>query len=229
MNVAAHELRTPLQPILGLSDVLMHEITEPKEYELINIIARNAKRLQRLAENILDVTKIEGGTLKLRKERLNIVELISNVIKDYNTELAKEQQNYRDNNEITLSYNTSENFIPVEADSDRIVQVILNILDNATKFAKKNLHDLVISITVQKIDYDEMIVNIKDNGTGIDLQILPKLFTKFATKSQSGTGLGMFIAKNIIEAHGGKMWAKNNPDGNGATFTFTLPVSPQHG
>ncbi|NAL78387.1 GHKL domain-containing protein [Nitrososphaera sp. AFS] len=207
----------------------MHEITEPKEYELINIIARNAKRLQRLAENILDVTKIEGGTLKLRKERLNIVELISNVIKDYNTELAKEQQNYRDNNEITLSYNTSENFIPVEADSDRIVQVILNILDNATKFAKKNLHDLVISITVQKIDYDEMIVNIKDNGTGIDLQILPKLFTKFATKSQSGTGLGMFIAKNIIEAHGGKMWAKNNPDGNGATFTFTLPVSPQHG
>nr|WP_236561765.1 ATP-binding protein [Nitrososphaera sp. AFS] len=222
-------MRTPLQPILGLSDVLMHEITEPKEYELINIIARNAKRLQRLAENILDVTKIEGGTLKLRKERLNIVELISNVIKDYNTELAKEQQNYRDNNEITLSYNTSENFIPVEADSDRIVQVILNILDNATKFAKKNLHDLVISITVQKIDYDEMIVNIKDNGTGIDLQILPKLFTKFATKSQSGTGLGMFIAKNIIEAHGGKMWAKNNPDGNGATFTFTLPVSPQHG
>jgi signal transduction histidine kinase len=229
INVAAHELRTPLQPILGLSDVLMHEITEPKEYELINIIARNAKRLQRLAENILDVTKIEGGTLKLRKERLNIVELISNVIKDYNTELAKEQQNYRDNNEITLSYNTSENFIPVEADSDRIVQVILNILDNATKFAKKNLHDLVISITVQKIDYDEMIVNIKDNGTGIDLQILPKLFTKFAIKSQSGTGLGMFIAKNIIEAHGGKTWAKNNPDGNGATFTFTLPVSPQHG
>jgi signal transduction histidine kinase len=196
INVAAHELRTPIQPILGLSDVLMHDINEPKEYELINIIARNAKRLQRLAENILDVTKIEGGTLKLSKERLNIVGLISNVIKDYNTELAKEQQKYK---------------------------------DNTTKFAKKNLHDLVISITVQKIDYDEMIVNIKDNGTGIDLQILPKLFTKFATKSQSGTGLGMFIAKNIIEAHGGKMWAKNNPDGNGATFTFTLPVSPQHG
>jgi signal transduction histidine kinase len=228
INVAAHELRTPIQPILSLSDVLMHGITEPKEYELINIIARNAKRLQRLAENILDVTKIEGGTLNLTKERSNIVELISNIIKDYNTELAKEQQKYKDNR-IRLLYNTTQKFIPVEVDSNRIVQVILNILGNATKFAKKNLHDLVISIAVQKIDNAEVIVNIKDNGTGIDLQILPKLFTKFATKSQTGSGLGMFIAKYIIEAHGGKMWAKNNPDGNGATFTFTLPVSLQQG
>ena len=95
---------------------------------------------------------------------------------------------------------------------------------NAIKFTK-NVSDLVVSITVQKIDNDEVIVNITDNGTGINLQILPKLFTKFATKSQTGTGLGMFISKNIIEAHGGRIWAKNNPDDKGATFTFTLPIS----
>ena len=83
-------------------------------------------------------------------------------------------------------------------------------------------------ITVQKIDNDEVIVNIKDNGIGIDLQILPKLFTKFATKSQTGTGLGMFISRSIIEAHGGKIWAKNNSDTKGATFTFTLPISQQY-
>ena len=224
INVAAHELRTPIQPILSLSDILRHKITDTEQHELVNVIFRNATRLQRLAENILDVTKIEGGTLKLDKERFNIIDLISNVVKDYSTEHTNEQQKNKDN-KITFSYTTNEKFIPVEADSNKIVQVILNILHNATKFAKKNLQDLVVSISVQKIDNDEVIVSIKDNGSGIDLQILPKLFTKFATKSQSGTGLGMFIAKSIIEAHGGKMWAKNNPDGRGATFTFTLPIS----
>jgi signal transduction histidine kinase len=219
INVAAHELRTPIQPVLTLSDILRHKITEPEQNEFVSIIFRNAKRLQRLAENMLDVTKIEGETLKLDKEQFNIIDLISIVVKDYSTELKKEQKD----NKMILSFTTSEKLILVEADSNRIMQVMSNILCNAIKFTK-NLCDLVVSITVQKIDNDEVIVNIKDNGPGIDLQILPKLFTKFATKSQAGTGLGMFIAKNIIEAHGGKMWAKNNPDGRGATFTFTLPI-----
>jgi two-component system sensor histidine kinase VicK len=223
INVAAHELRTPLQPILSLSDILRHKTTYPEQHELANVIFRNAKRLQRLAENILDVTKIEGGTLKLNKERFNIIELISNIVKDYSIELTKEQ---KDNKGI-LSYRPNEKIILVEADSNRIIQVIYNILCNAIKFSK-NVSDLVVSITVQKIDNDEVIVNIKDNGTGIDLQILPKLFTKFATKSQTGTGLGMFISRSIIEAHGGKIWAKNNCDTKGATFTFTLPISQQY-
>jgi signal transduction histidine kinase len=222
INVAAHELRTPLQPILGLSDSLRHKITDPEQHELANIIFRNAKRLQRLAENILDVTKIEGGTLELHKEQFNIIDFISNVLKDYSTELTKERKDYK----VGYSYRPDEKLILVEADSIRIKQVIYNILCNAIKFTK-NVHELVVSITVQKIDNDEVIVNIKDNGIGIDLQILPKLFTKFTTKSQTGTGLGMFISRSIIEAHGGKIWAKNNPDTKGATFTFTLPIS-QH-
>lgn len=217
INVAAHELRTPLQPILGLSDSLRHKTIDPEQRELANVIFRNARRLQRLAENILDVTKIEGGTLELRKERFNIIDFISNVLKDYNIE---EQKDYKG----TFSYRPAEKLILVEADSNRIMQVIYNILSNAFKFTK-NVHELVVSITVQKIDNDEVIVNIKDNGIGIDLQMLPRLFTKFATKSQTGTGLGMFISRSIIEAHGGKIWAKNNSDAKGATFTFTLPIS----
>ncbi len=217
INVAAHELRTPLQPILGLSDSLRHKTIDPEQRELANVIFRNARRLQRLAENILDVTKIEGGTLELRKERFNIIDFISNVLKYYNIE---EQKDYKG----TFSYRPAEKLILVEADSNRIMQVIYNILSNAFKFTK-NVHELVVSITVQKIDNDEVIVNIKDNGIGIDLQMLPRLFTKFATKSQTGTGLGMFISRSIIEAHGGKIWAKNNSDAKGATFTFTLPIS----
>src|SRR5215831_11920838 len=224
INVAAHELRTPLQPILGLSDSLRHKTTDPDEqHELANVIFRNAKRLQRLAENILDVTKIEGGTLELHKERFNIIDFISNVLNDYSTELTKEQKD----DVVTFSFRPDEKLILVEADSNRIMQVIYNILCNAIKFTK-NIHELVVSVTVQKIDNYEVVVNIKDNGIGIDLQILPKLFTKFATKSQAGTGLGMFISRSIIEAHGGKIWAKNNSDTKGATFTFTLPISQQY-
>jgi signal transduction histidine kinase len=222
INVAAHDLFTPLQPILSLSDILRHEITGPEQHELGNVIFRNAKRLQRLAENILDVTKIEGGTLNLNKQRFNIVDFISHVLKDYNTELTKEQKDYN----VIFSFRPDEKLILVEADSNRIIQVIYNILCNAIKFTK-NVHELVVSITVQKINNDEVIVNIKDNGIGIDPKILPKLFTKFTTKSQTGTGLGMFISRSIIEAHGGKIWAKNNSDIKGATFTFTLPIS-QH-
>jgi signal transduction histidine kinase len=176
--------------------------------------------LQRLAENILDVTKIEGGTLYLHKERFNIIDFISDVLKDYNIELTKEQKDYN----VIFSFRPDEKLILVEADSDRIKQVIYNILCNAIKFTK-NVYELVVSITVQKINNDEVIINIKDNGSGIDLKILPKLFTKFSSKSFSGTGLGMFISRSIIEAHGGKIWAKNNSDTKGATFTFTLPIS----
>src|SRR5215469_13662417 len=182
INVAAHELRTPLQPILGLSDILRHKTTDPEQHELANVIFRNAKRLQRLAENILDVTKIEGGTLNLNKERFNIIDFVSNVLKDYSTELTKEQKDYK----VIFSFKPDEKLILVEADCNRIKQVIYNLLCNAIKFTK-NVYDLVVSVTVQKIDNDEVIVNIKDNGIGIDLQILPKLFTKFATKSHTGT------------------------------------------
>jgi signal transduction histidine kinase len=108
----------------------------------------------------------------------------------------------------------------VEADKDRISQVISNLLANAVKFTNEG----VIRIAAEK-NNGEILVSIKDTGTGVDPEILPRLFTKFVTKPETGgTGLGLFISKSIVEAHGGRIWAENNTDGKGATFYFSLPL-----
>jgi signal transduction histidine kinase len=124
----------------------------------------------------------------------------------------------------------------VEADKERITQVMTNLLNNAVKFTKESTSGSdddgggTISITAaekKENGQNAVLVTVKDTGTGIDPEILPSLFTKFTSKSYQGTGLGLFISKNIIEAHGGKIWAQNNPDGKGATFIFSLPISKQ--
>ena len=222
INIAAHELRTPIQPILALTQVLRSrkekdnngkEIDE--ELSLLDAVIRNAKRLKRLAEDILDVTKIESHSLMLHKERFNLNEVISNTIQDIRDQIS--------NGKVKLLYEfDKEDLLFIEADRERITQVISNLLSNAVKFTKEG----TISIVLERKD-GKVTFNIKDTGTGIDSEILPRLFTKFATKSFEGTGLGLFVSKSIIEAHGGKMWAENNADGKGATFSFTLPLSKQ--
>jgi signal transduction histidine kinase len=220
INIAAHELRTPIQPILSLTEVLRHKIKDTQQVDLLSIITRNAKRLQRLTEDILDVTKIESHSLKLNKERFNLNDLISSIIEDYRNHIKK------DNIAVKLLYepNNKDNIIFVEADRGRLIQVISNLLDNAIKFTKEG----TISIITEEKD-NKVVVSVKDTGTGIDPEIFPRLFSKFVTKSErGGTGLGLFICKNIVEAHGGKIWVESNDiyDGKkGATFTFSLPVS----
>jgi signal transduction histidine kinase len=183
---------------------------------------RNARRLQRLADEILDVTKIEGESLNLKKELFNLSDVITNGIDDIITNIASKSPQ-RD--VIKLAYQPCDIFI--EADKSRITQVISNILDNAVKFSKANVskEDEVecINIIAEKVD-DQAIVSIKDTGIGVDPEILPRLFTKFASKSFQGTGLGLYICKSIVQAHGGKIWAENNTDGKGATFAFSLPI-----
>jgi signal transduction histidine kinase len=199
ISVASHELRTPIQPILGLSEVLHDKIKDTKQIELIDAIIRNAKRLQQLTEDILDVTKIESQSLKLNKERFNLSELISTIVEEYKNEIGK------DNGNIKLVNSIIKDTVIIEADRHRISQVISNLIDNAIKFTKKG----TITISIEKKD-DWAIVSIKDTGTGIEPEIMPKLFSKFASKSYQGTGLGLFICKSIVEAHGGKIWAENN-------------------
>ena len=225
INVASHELRTPIQPILGLSEVLHAKIKDTEQRQLLDTITRNAKRLQRLTDDILDVTKIESQSLKLNKERFNLNDVITNVIDEMmiNRSESKNEKNDDDNNNIKLEYRPKDIF--VEADRVRVTQVISNILSNAIKFTKGK--GSMIFITIEKKQNQEVIVKIKDTGTGIDHEILPRLFSKFATKSYQGTGLGLFISKGIIEAHGGRIWAENNADERGATFSFSLPVSKQ--
>src|SRR5215211_3426188 len=209
INIAAHELRSPIQPILGLSEVLQSREKDEEKRRLTDIISRNARRLQSLTEDILDVTRIESHTLKLNKEEFNLNDIIVNCINDVTISNGKN---------VKLLYEPKD--IIVEGDKGRLSQVISNLLSNALKFTT----DGSISIIPEKKD-DYVIVSIKDTGTGIDSELFPRLFTKFASKSFSGTGLGLFIAKSIIEAHGGKIWAKNNTDGKGATFTFSLFIN----
>jgi signal transduction histidine kinase len=209
INVAAHELRTPTQAILGYSD-LFYLRPESRE-DVIKAIIRNAERLQRLSSDILDVTRIEGHRLNLNREKFNLTEVIASAIEDGKRRI--------DDSKIKIEY-TPKN-IMIEADRERITQVISNLLSNAFKFTKQG------TIYVSEENKDGQIrVSIKDKGTGIDREIMPRLFTKFTSKSQTGTGLGLFISKSIIEAHGGKIWAENNSDGKGSTFTFTLPLGP---
>ena len=221
INIAAHELRTPIQPILGLTDIIYSKVKDEELHELLGIIIRNAKRLQRLSNNLLDITKIESQSLLLKKEKLNLNILISEVLKDY-VNKQKNQQKI----EIVYDFKHKED-INIEADRDRLVQVIRNLLDNALKFTTQNQQMIFVSIDKNKEgkEEEEVIVSVKDTGEGISDKVLYKLFTKFATSDPTtGTGLGLYICKKIIEAHGGRIWGVNNLDGKGALFKFTLPV-----
>ena len=215
INIASHEMKTPTQAILGMSGLLQYY--PEKKDELIEIIRRNAKRLQTLTNDILDVTRIESQTLQLEKERFSIYELLSDVIKDY-TERIKS-----DNKNIELLYEQQNINCPilVEGDKGRINQVLSNLLNNALKFTDEGQ---IVVDAHESNNKKDIIVSIIDTGSGINKDIFTKLFSKFATKSSQGTGLGLFISKSIIEAHGGKIWAKNNKD-RGSTFMFTLPIT----
>ena len=215
INVASHELRTPIQAILGMSGLLQY-YPEEKD-ELIEIIQRNAKRLQTLTENILDITRIESQTFQLEKERFNIYELLSDVIKDFTERIKSDNKNVR----LVYDQKDTDHHIIVEADNGRITQVLSNILNNALKFTNEGQ---IIIRAHESNNRKEIVVSITDTGSGINKEIFPKLFSKFVTKSSQGTGLGLYISKNIVEAHGGRIWAENNKDKVGATFMFTLPL-----
>jgi two-component system, OmpR family, sensor histidine kinase VicK len=228
INVASHELRTPIQVILAFTELLEHH--PEKKDEMIQSVQRNALRLQRLAEDILDVTKIESKTLNLHKEKFNLSDLISTIIGDHRNNIDKNDEG---KDKVRLLYTNEKEPFLVKADYARIIQSISNILNNAIKFTQEEKElgeegagDIYITIEKKKKDNEQqVIVMIRDTGKGIDSDILPRLFTKFATKSTKGTGLGLFISKSIIEAHGGTIWAENNKDGKGATFAFDLPCN----
>lgn len=230
INIAAHELRTPIQPIIGLSEVLRQRKLEGQlqQDKILDTIIRNAKRVQNLSEDLLDVARIESNSLSLKKEKFNLNQLILNAITDSRNYIASENMSSNNNN-INIEPIFKEKVdIYLEADKNRINQVILNLLVNAIRFTKKGT--ITITIETKEREYDDVgdkvvVIAIKDSGTGIAAKIFPKLFTKFASVSQGGTGLGLFISKNIIEAHGGRMWAENNQNDNGATFSFSLPTA----
>ena len=231
INLAAHELRTPVQSIMGYTQLAMSE-SEYEEFDkahggFLEAVNRNANRLHKLTEEILDVAKIESNTLNLNKESFNLIETIEHIIRDF-------QQN--NNNTLNIQgpilekayEKENSDSVIIIADTERISQVLYNILDNAINFTKTS--EKIISITIKiigELKNKEVMVQIKDRGKGIDKDVSSNLFTKFISTSAKGTGLGLFISKSIIEAHGGKMWAHNNEDGKGSTFSFSLPLRNQ--
>ena len=233
INVTAHELRTPTQVILGCSGILKEHPERVKE--IVDLIYNNATRLQRLINNILDVTIIENQLLILYKKQFDLREIISSRVEEYRNQIKQ------DGRDIELIYDqqydiNNDNPIFVYADKYRIIQVISNLLENAIKFTKKgfisitcdfkNKCDTNCDINIDSADIDKIVVKIKDTGIGINKEIFSKLFTKFTSNSFQGTGLGLYISKNIIEAHGGNIGVqKNKEDDKGVTFYFSLPLS----
>lgn len=219
INVAAHELRTPIMPILGEAELIEDKLSNNKnsakvDKEQISAIIRNAKRLDRLAADILDVTRIEGKSLQLVKEQFNLNDILSQIVREAERQLEKDPNR---NKRVQLDYTPCQ--IEVNADKSRITQVVSNLVNNAIKFTKEG----TISIVCTQ-DEKEVVVIVRDEGKGIDPEIQSRLFSKFASKSEQGTGLGLFISKSIVEAHGGRIWAYNNEGYSGATFIFTLPT-----
>jgi len=228
--MAAHELRTPIQPILGLADVLRDYVSDSHQSKMLDVIMRNARRLQRLSCDILDVSKIESSLLKLSKSQVDLNEVIKNVIND--VENCYDNGN---NSNIKIIFEPKETIV-IFADKDRIHQVLSNLLNNAIKFTKHgtvtintNLDTINTNLDIgNDNNYDKSkvaVVTITDTGSGITSEIMQKLFSKFVTSSSHGTGLGLFISKGIIETHGGKIWAENNSNGVGSSFSFSLPIT----
>lgn len=221
INVAAHELRTPIQPILNAIYLMQSsDLSASKKNQYIDIIKRNTEKLGRLAEDILDVTRIESNTLRLMVERLNLYDLIQNIVEEYKRNIHFIYK------ELVVNYESPSKTIFVKGDRLRLNQVLLNLLDNAGKFTKKGSITVTTAVISNKVQ-----VTVKDTGVGIHPEIFPKLFSKFVTRSDRGTGLGLFISKSIIEAHGGKIWAENysqkEQKEGGAAFNFTLPLLDQ--
>jgi signal transduction histidine kinase len=253
INIAAHELRTPIMPILNGIEMLeesLHHHTNNKGKkddddnnkeinQEIAVITRNANRLKRLAEVILEVSNIENGTFRLdEKQRVDLQSIIIGIIDDIRKKYVNKANrvqilfHYKDNNNNNnknVDNNQNEGLI-INCDSNKIDQALFNLVDNAMKFTDEG--KLVVSVKKEIVASDKnsgnivIVVRVSDTGTGIDSSIKDRLFEKFASKAKGhGTGLGLYISKSIIEAHGGKIWAENNADGKGATFAFSLPLS----
>ena len=222
IDIAAHEFRTPIQSVLGYSEMIHANLKNFDQY--FEKIIRNARRLEKLTEDILDVSRIEGNNLQLSKSNFDLNRTIQQVIEDYKKEAANK------NVKIILDFKKN---VPttIYADEARLQQVINNLLSNAINFTNNGTviitaYKAQVDTNVEMGQHDEesIVVEIKDTGSGINPEMLPRLFEKFATRSGSGTGLGLYISKSIVDSHGGKIWAYNNKDGIGATFTFTLPI-----
>jgi signal transduction histidine kinase len=225
VNIAAHELRTPIMPILGIADLLESKFQHSEIDEIIlkkgdfEIISRNSRRLERLATDILDVSRIETHSLHLNIESFDLCDLIRHTVNDIKNQFPNDKVTYTVQAEKDLHLN---------ADKSKISQALWNLLNNAAKFTD-NGEITITCKTEQRAGQDVASLSISDTGIGIDPDIMPRLFTKFTTRAgfgrnQVGSGLGLYIVKGIIDAHGGQIEVENNKDRKGCTFWLQIPL-----
>jgi two-component system sensor histidine kinase VicK len=223
IDITAHELRNPIQPILGLSEILQEGQNSPEQKDLLEVIVRNARRLEQIAEDVLDVTRMESGKFRVVLERVDLVELVTAIVSDFQRSIEADHSKVRlllleepgDNLNATLRLVTM-------ADPNRIGQVLSNLLSNAIKFTSRGTIAVRLKRQANSDGRSEAVISVADTGSGIDPNIMPRLFEKFVSRSEKGIGLGLYLSKKIVEAHGGRIWASNNPDRVGATFHISL-------
>ena len=216
----AHEIQNPIQSILGLAEVMLSNKNLDVGHidDLIRLIIKNAKKIKFLTDNILDTARIDSNLLTLNIEEFDLVEMVKDLLKDLKNQIQDKK--------INLILKCKEDSILIVVDKLRLNQVFLNIINNAIKVVAQKEGEIIVFL--EKQDDNTVLVRITDNGPGIPSNIKDKIFNKFVTGSKSGTGLGLYICKNIIEKHGGKIWAENNKN-KGANFNFTIPMTAQLG
>jgi signal transduction histidine kinase len=252
LNITAHEISNPLQSILGLSDILVSQNNLNRDYRtMLNAISNNATKLHMLSKNILDTARLERKSIRLQREDCDIINLVKSVIRDFKNEkkeivpikliLDEVQAMYKNKSNdsatnvssplssssstsslLPLSSLSSSNSLVVNIDPHRIAQVITNLLNNAVNFTSNGIIKIFIEIDKES---DNIRIKVTDTGTGINRKYMSRLFAKYFSTSKKGSGLGLYICKNIVEQHGGRIWAENNKDGPGSTFTFTIPIN----
>jgi signal transduction histidine kinase len=233
-NLAAHELRTPITPIV----ITMHLAKRIKgaedgeedrwilSHDQVRIIERNVAKLEKLASQLLEVSRIEAKGVELSFETGNLNLWINEEMENAASRMLPCQKGSL-NFESSLGAET----VFVRADKSKVQQVISSLIANSIRFLPQDRHgEIKITTSVWKEGNKNFaLVNVRDNGQGIDNNVLPRLFQKFAASDTLGaTGLGLYISKCIVEAHGGRIWAQNNTDSSGATITFTLPLKAMH-
>jgi two-component system sensor histidine kinase VicK len=233
VNIAAHELRNPIQPILGLSELVNDKIKDEGPKKMLNIIIKNARKMMNITDDILDLTRIEENILVLNKEKIDLYPYLLDIITEYQS-LLHDNNNHmeleiKNNNRLILELKDmaeysklkeyDKRYFEITADRFRLSRILYNLIDNANKFTKFGIIKILVEMWEDKVEF-----SVINTGKAIDKEIFPKLFNKFATKSFHGTGLGLYLCKNIVEAHGGKIWAKNNENEKGVTFSFNLPL-----
>ncbi|MDN5845861.1 MAG: HAMP domain-containing histidine kinase [Candidatus Nitrosocosmicus sp.] len=213
VRILAHELKNPIQPILGFSDMIQNNkrLDSDQKNELLKIISRNARKLDIMTNNILDYARMENNIFNLNLEPFDIVQVIEELLSDYTIQVNKKN--------IKLDLDTSSKKIMIKADKIRIIEVLDNLLSNAIKFTERG--QIVISIQKKS---NHVVIAISDTGSGIGKKDHKKIFSKFYTTDKLGTGLGLHISRIIVEKHLGRIEGRNNKNGIGSTFTIELPV-----